>query len=92
MPDRQFEPAKARIVNKNTVEVWSPKVQQPVAVRYAWADNPVCNLQNRAGLPATPFRTDDWPVIKEVASEKGAPRAAPGQPPKGTGGTETPGS
>jgi sialate O-acetylesterase len=32
-----------------------------VAVRYAWADNPVCNLYSRVGLPATPFRTDDWP-------------------------------
>ena len=32
-----------------------------IAVRYAWADNPVCNLSNRAGLPASPFRTDVWP-------------------------------
>ena len=35
-------------------------VSKPVAVRYAWASNPVCNLYNRAGLPAVPFRTDDW--------------------------------
>jgi sialate O-acetylesterase len=34
-----------------------------VAVRYAWADNPVCNLYNSAGLPVTPFRTDDWPGV-----------------------------
>jgi sialate O-acetylesterase len=32
-----------------------------VAVRYAWANNPVCNLYSREGLPATPFRSDDWP-------------------------------
>jgi sialate O-acetylesterase len=40
--------------------VSSPEVKQPSAVRYAWADNPVCNLVNKAGLPASPFRTDDW--------------------------------
>ena len=38
-------------------------VSDPVAVRYAWADNPVCNLYNAVGLPATPFRTDDWPGV-----------------------------
>ena len=42
------------------VEVWSDSIQNPVAVRYAWADNPVCNLYSRDGLPVTPFRTDDW--------------------------------
>jgi len=36
---------------------------EPAAVRYAWADNPVCNLYNQEGLPASPFRTDDWPGI-----------------------------
>jgi len=35
-------------------------VSKPVAVRYAWANNPVCNLYNKADLPAVPFRTDDW--------------------------------
>ena len=36
-------------------------VTEPVAVRYAWADNPVgANLYNSAGLPASPFRTDSW--------------------------------
>jgi sialate O-acetylesterase len=34
-----------------------------VAVRYAWADNPVCNLDSNAGLPTTPFRTEDWPGV-----------------------------
>jgi sialate O-acetylesterase len=33
-----------------------------VAVRYAWAPNPKCNLYNSAGLPASPFRTDNWPI------------------------------
>jgi sialate O-acetylesterase len=35
---------------------------KPVAVRYAWADNPECNLYNKEGIPASPFRTDDWPA------------------------------
>ncbi len=40
----------------------SPNVAKPVAVRYAWDENPVCNLFNQTGLPAVPFRTDDWPM------------------------------
>jgi sialate O-acetylesterase len=45
------------------VIVWSSSVSQPVAVRYAWADNPGgANLYNREGLPASPLRTDDWPT------------------------------
>ena len=39
------------------------EVQEPKSVRYGWADNPVCNLFNSAGLPAHPFRTDDWPGV-----------------------------
>lgn len=60
--DRKFVWADARI-DGSTVVVRSDKVARPVAVRYAWADNPVCNLYNGAGLPASPFRTDDWPGI-----------------------------
>ncbi len=45
------------------VEVSCADVPKPVAVRYAWADNPVCNMYNNAGLPLTPFRTDDWPGV-----------------------------
>jgi len=45
------------------VVVWSDKVPVPVAVRYAWAENPTCNLFNGAGLPASPFRTDDFPPV-----------------------------
>jgi len=61
--DRKFVWAEARIVGKNQVEVWNDSVSNPVAVRYAWADNPVCNLYSRERLPVTPFRTDDWPGI-----------------------------
>ncbi len=50
-------------VQGDTVIVWSKDVARPVAVRYAWADNPVANLYNQAGLPASPFRTDDWPGV-----------------------------
>ena len=57
--DKQFHPANA-ILKGNTVIVTSPDVANPVAVRYAWANNPICNLYNTAGLPASPFKTDDW--------------------------------
>jgi sialate O-acetylesterase len=43
------------------VKVWSEAVRRPKHVRYAWADNPAATLENREGLPAEPFRTDDWP-------------------------------
>jgi sialate O-acetylesterase len=56
--DGKFMWADARITGKNTVEVSSPQVPQPVAVRYGWANYPVVNLWNREGLPASPFRTD----------------------------------
>jgi sialate O-acetylesterase len=57
--DKKFYPARA-FISGNTVRVSSGNVARPVAVRYAWANNPVCNLYNGAGLPASPFRTDDW--------------------------------
>ena len=58
--DRRFVWANARIEGHEVV-VWHPDVMQPVAVRYAWADNPEgANLYNADGLPATPFRTDSW--------------------------------
>jgi len=60
--DRKFVWAEAKIEG-NAVVVSSAQVPKPVAVRYAWADNPVCNLYNKAGLPASPFRTDDWPGL-----------------------------
>ena len=61
--DRKFVAAQARVVGKDKVEVWADSVPNPVAVRYAWADNPVCNLYSREGLPVTPFRSDDWPGV-----------------------------
>jgi sialate O-acetylesterase len=60
--DKKFVWADAKIEG-DTVVVSSDKVSEPVAVRYGWADNPICNLYNKAGLPATPFRTDIWPGI-----------------------------
>lgn len=57
--DKQWHWAEARIEG-DTVVVSSPDVEQPVAVRYAWADNPEATLYNAEGLPASPFRTDDW--------------------------------
>ncbi len=60
--DHQFHWAEATIEG-NDVIVSSADVAFPVAVRYAWATNPVCNLYNGAGLPASPFRTDDWPGV-----------------------------
>jgi sialate O-acetylesterase len=60
-PDRKFIPARASIDGRRVV-VSSPLVPQPVAVRYGWADYPIVNLFNREGLPATPFRTDDFPL------------------------------
>jgi sialate O-acetylesterase len=57
--DRKFVWAEAQVVGQ-TVVVSSPDVAAPMAVRYAWANNPDCNLINQAGLPASPFRTDDW--------------------------------
>ncbi len=57
--DRKFAWANAAVEGK-TVVVSSDKVRKPVAVRYAWADNPACNLYNKEGLPSSPFRTDDW--------------------------------
>jgi sialate O-acetylesterase len=55
--DQKWLAAKARI-DGDQVIVWHPEVKQPKAVRYAWADNPDANLINGAGLPASPFRTD----------------------------------
>ena len=59
--DRKFVWGDAKINGLTVVVVSSPQVPKPVAVRYAWDINPDgCNLFNSAGLPASPFRTDDW--------------------------------
>jgi sialate O-acetylesterase len=60
--DRKFVWAKARIEGAAVV-VSAPGIASPVAVRYAWGNNPVCNLVNKANLPASPFRTDQWPGV-----------------------------
>jgi sialate O-acetylesterase len=60
--DKKFHNAKARIEGDHVV-VTCEAAPQPIAVRYAWADHPICNLFNREGLPASPFRTDDFPGI-----------------------------
>jgi sialate O-acetylesterase len=61
--DRAFVPAQAKIRDDGTIEVSAEGIAEPVAVRYAWADNPVCNMFDGTGLPLTPFRTDDFPGI-----------------------------
>jgi sialate O-acetylesterase len=62
--DRKWYWADARIEG-NSVVVSSGSVPDPKAVRYAWQANPAATLFNGAGLPAAPFRTDDWPGITE---------------------------
>jgi sialate O-acetylesterase len=60
--DHKWYWAEAKIVGRNRVEVWSPQVTQPLAVRYAFNNNPKNpNLTNDTGIPAGPFRTDNWP-------------------------------
>jgi sialate O-acetylesterase len=59
----KYVPAEAKIEG-NTVLVWSANIAEPAAVRYAWADDPQCNLINKDNLPANPFRTKVVPVEK----------------------------
>lgn len=58
--DKVWHVARGEVRGNDKVEVWSEAVAKPIAVRYAWADNPVCNLATAQGLPVTPFRTDDF--------------------------------
>jgi sialate O-acetylesterase len=80
--DKNFVDAKAEI-NGDTVSVSSDQVPSPVAVRYAWANVPDCNLWNKDGLPASPFRTDpeslteDLPQSKKPAPEATNPESTP---------------
>jgi len=60
--DRKFHWADARVEGRR-ITLSCPAVPEPVALRYAWACNPECNVVNRPGLPAPPFRTDDWPGV-----------------------------
>ena len=58
--DKVFRPARVRSVKQGVLEVWSDAVASPVAVRYAWADNPPFSVFSSSGLPLAPFRTDSW--------------------------------
>jgi len=61
--DHHFVDASATI-DGETVVLSSPAVAQPVAVRFGWNEAAMPNLMNKAGLPASPFRTDDWPIAQ----------------------------
>jgi sialate O-acetylesterase len=71
--DQQFFPADARIEGVEVV-LSSAHVAKPVAARYAWADDPKCNLYNKVGLPAPPFRSDDWTVATQDKVRTEAPK------------------
>jgi sialate O-acetylesterase len=71
--NHKFVKAQAHIEGDKVV-VSSPHVSHPVAVRFGWADYPVVNLWNKAGLPATPFRTDDFPGITQPHGHTSAAR------------------
>lgn len=58
--DKVWQWAKGKVLGNDKVELTCEQVPKPVAVRYAWATNPVCNLTSKEGLPLTPFRTDDF--------------------------------
>jgi sialate O-acetylesterase len=63
-PDRAFQAAKAEIKG-NTVVVSSDQVPVAESVRYGWSDFPIVNLINKEGLPASPFRTDNYPLLTQ---------------------------
>ncbi|MCF3650634.1 sialate O-acetylesterase [Synoicihabitans lomoniglobus] len=67
--DQIWHWAEAEIVGDSQVKVWAPGVDGPVAVRYAWSNNPPANLITTDGLPATPFRTDDFPLSTRSVSK-----------------------
>jgi sialate O-acetylesterase len=64
--DQKFVPAEAKI-DGDSIVVSSDQVAKPVAVRFAWSKTAEPNLFNKAGLPASPFRTDDWPMLTKNA-------------------------
>ena len=63
--DRKFVWAKAFIDANGKIIVYNENIAKPVAVRYAWSNNPAANLFNAQGLPAIPFRTDSWKGVTE---------------------------
>jgi len=62
--DENFVPAKA-VIEGNEIVVWSEGINKPKAVRFAWKSVPHPNLYNNAGLPASPFRTDNWQLLTQ---------------------------
>ena len=84
--DQKFVYADARVINTNSVEVWSDTIENPVAVRYGWTNFPLCNLVNSEDIPASPFRTDDFamPVFKAPFLESGPADGTPGGAVAGT--------
>jgi sialate O-acetylesterase len=62
--DHKFVKAEA-LLRDDTVVVANKDVSKPVAVRYGWSNFPIVNLYNKVGLPATPFRTDDFPLFTD---------------------------
>jgi sialate O-acetylesterase len=83
--DRRFEWATA-IIDGESVRVCSPRVARPVTVRYAWANNPDCNVYDAHGLPAEPFRTDRWPGLTDVKSVGDGPPLPSAEQPAGARG------
>jgi len=71
--NQKFVKAQATIVSKNTVVVSSADVREPLAVRYGWANFPLCNLYGGNGMPAVPFRTDDFPMPNLSGERMGQP-------------------
>jgi len=74
--DHVWHWADGEVSGTNSVTLSSKEVSLPVAVRYAWSDNPDCNLYSDGDLPATPFRTDNFPMItapKHPASNDAKP-------------------
>ncbi len=71
--DKVWQFAKGKVVGSDKVELTCDKVPAPIAVRYAWANNPVCNLTSKEGLPLTPFRTDDFEMLTKPKSVAPAP-------------------
>lgn len=67
--DEVFVNAQAGIINGSKIKVWADGISEPVAIRYAWANNPICNLYGQTGstlLPLTPFRTDSFTLKSET--------------------------
>jgi sialate O-acetylesterase len=72
--ERKFFWAKGEIQGERVI-LTSKDVNQPIAIRYAWANNPIGNLYNKEGLPAFPFRSDNWILVLKAPDFKAMDRA-----------------